>query len=102
MWISNFVYQLPVGYKMAFLNKGPEAWIIGNWQISGILTAQTGSPVVIKGPNNTNAPGLSSAAVRLENPNLPKGQKSINERWFNPSLRIRRRGTLYIWQRFPH
>jgi hypothetical protein len=82
VWISNFVYQLPFGCKMPFLNKGPEAWIIGNWQISGILTAQTGSPVVIKGPNNTNAPGLSSAAVRLGDPNLPSGQKSIN-RWFN-------------------
>src|SRR5207302_6794173 len=45
---SNFLYQLPFGRGKAF-GSGASGWVeklIGSWQWNGILTAQSGYPVV--------------------------------------------------------
>ncbi len=83
VFVTNFVYQLPVGTGKTWLSHGVTGKILGNWQASGILTLDNGQPVVITGPNNTQLPGISAYAVRLHNPNLASGQ-SINE-WFDTS-----------------
>jgi hypothetical protein len=55
--------------------------IVGNWQVSGILTFENGQPVVVTGPNNTQLPGISSYAMRLHDPHLASGQSIA--RWFD-------------------
>ncbi len=82
VWVSNFIYELPFGHDKKFLSKGIGSMILGNWQVSGILTLETGTPIVISAPSETQLPGISSYAVRTQNPNLPSGQRSLNE-WFN-------------------
>jgi hypothetical protein len=41
-------------------------------------------PMVITGPNNTRLPGVSAAALRLKDPVLPDGERTI-DRWFDTS-----------------
>jgi Carboxypeptidase regulatory-like domain/TonB dependent receptor len=81
VFVTNFVYQLPIGTGQRYVGTGIAGKILGNWQISGIWTMESGQPVVITGPNNTQLPGISAYALRLHNPNLTSGQ-SINE-WFD-------------------
>jgi hypothetical protein len=80
IFVSNFVYELPLGTGKRWAGRGPVGKLVGNWQLSGIFTADSGQPVVITGPNNTQLPGISAYALRLKNPNLTSGQ-SI-DRWF--------------------
>lgn len=44
---TNWVYELPLGHGKPFLSKGIGGKVLGNWQISGILAAQTGTPLAI-------------------------------------------------------
>jgi hypothetical protein len=81
VFVTNFVYELPFGAGKHWAARGMGAKIIGNWQVSGILTLENGQPVVISGPNNTQLPGISAYALRLHNPNLTSGQ-SI-DKWFD-------------------
>src|SRR5436190_3769812 len=56
--VESFLYQLPVGPGRRWLKDGPLSQILGGWQLSGILSAQSGSPIGITMSNaNLNAPG---------------------------------------------
>ncbi|HTD96457.1 MAG TPA: hypothetical protein VK627_05990, partial [Edaphobacter sp.] len=69
------VWQLPFGdpsHKYLYL-------LTGGWQVNGIVSWQTGTPLSITGSNNftgTPFPDL------VGNPTLPAGQRSVNK-WFN-------------------
>jgi hypothetical protein len=80
--VVNYIYQIPLGYGHRYLNKGPASWALGNWQWSGITTYGSGEPIVISGPNNAVAPGITSLADRLHDPHL-KGGLQNPERWFD-------------------
>jgi hypothetical protein len=81
IFVANFVYELPFGAGHRWADKGVAGKIIGNWQVSGILTLENGQPVVITGPNNTQLPGIGAYAMRLHDGNLASGQSIA--RWFD-------------------
>ena len=82
-FVSNYVYELPFGHGKQFLSHGIGSWILGNWQTSGILTFQTGTPISITAACNfPGASGLGCYADRLKNGNLPSGSQSMNQ-WFD-------------------
>lgn len=57
-FVQSFVYELPFGKNHAFLKSGPASWILGGWQVSGILTAMGGRPLEFNANGNSlNAPG---------------------------------------------
>jgi hypothetical protein len=39
------VYDLPFGRGKKYLTKGPGAWVLGDWRVSGILLYASGTPV---------------------------------------------------------
>ena len=80
-FVANFVYQLPFGHNKKWLSHGLVSYVLGNWEVSGIYTMQTGTPIVIQPSCSTQLPGIGCYAVRLHNPNLGSAQ-SINE-WFD-------------------
>jgi len=62
-YVQSYVYRLPFGQGQKMLTHGPLAAIIGGWQVSGILTLRTGSPltftdggVAINATGNTETP----------------------------------------------
>jgi len=55
-----WVYELPVGKGKGMLNSGPVSYILGNWQVNGVMACYTGVPFTVtssgtalNAPNNT-------------------------------------------------
>ncbi|MBK7927667.1 MAG: TonB-dependent receptor [Bryobacterales bacterium] len=81
--VANWVYELPFGHGKDFLSNGIIGKILGNWQTSGILSAQTGSPIAISAAcTMPGVSGLGCYADRFRDANLPGGQQSM-DRWFD-------------------
>jgi len=81
--VANWVYELPFGRGKEFLSHGIGGMILGNWQTSGILYAQTGTPISISPAcTMSGVSGLGCYADRLKSPILPEGQQSM-ARWFD-------------------
>ncbi len=81
--VANWVYELPFGRSKRWLSHGLGGMILGNWQASGILSAQTGTPIAISPAcTMSGVSGLGCYADRLKSPLLPEGQRSM-DRWFD-------------------
>jgi hypothetical protein len=81
--VTNWVYELPFGHGKPYLSKGIGGKILGNWQVSGILTAQTGTPLAISGACTfPGVSGLGCYADRLKSASLPEGQQTM-DLWFD-------------------
>lgn len=91
------VFELPFGKGRKWMNRGgPLDWIAGGWQISGIVTLQSGSPfgvLVVNGPRDLlgdDADGTNLRPDIVGSLALPAGQKgtpAMDQRgiqWFNP------------------
>jgi len=76
--------QLPFGAGRAWLREGTAARVFGHWDLSNILTLQSGQPLTalldtaLSGTdsNGTDRPDM------IADPNLPRGQHTPS-RWFN-------------------
>ncbi|MBI3684206.1 MAG: TonB-dependent receptor [Acidobacteria bacterium] len=92
------ILELPFGKGKKWLNRGgPVDWMLGGWQLSGIVTVQTGSPfgiTVTNGPRDIlgdDADGKNLRADVAGDINLPagvKGSPAVGQRgiqWFNPA-----------------
>jgi hypothetical protein len=81
--LSN-TWEIPLGDGRRWLTSGPGAAVLGGWQLSSILTLQSGQPLTailstaLSGTqsNGTDRPDL------IANPGLPAGQRDP-VRWFN-------------------
>ena len=74
----SFVYELPVGKgKMINVQNNILNTIVGGWQAQGIMTLQTGLPIVITGASNNLAtrPNSTGQSAKLSNP--------TQYEWFN-------------------
>ncbi len=67
-FLVNYTYEFPFGEQRHFLNRGgAAAKVIGNWQVSGVTTVQSGSPFTASvGGNQSNNNG--SGAFASERP----------------------------------
>jgi hypothetical protein len=84
-FVANYVYELPFGHGKRFLSSGIASWILGNWQTSGIVTFQTGTPISVAAACTfSGVSGMGCYADRLKNPNLPNGQQTM-DKWFDTS-----------------
>ncbi|MBL8212676.1 MAG: carboxypeptidase regulatory-like domain-containing protein [Bryobacterales bacterium] len=81
--VANWVYELPFGHGKQFLSRGIGGKILGNWQVSGILTTQTGTPLSISAAcTMPGVSGLGCYADRLKDARLPDGAQTM-DRWFD-------------------
>jgi hypothetical protein len=60
-----YVYQLPFGPGHTWFNHGAAKWILGGWQISSILTRQSGLPFTVGTTSNINAGGQGNSASQI-------------------------------------
>jgi hypothetical protein len=57
-FVQSFVYTLPFGKGQHFVPSGIPASILGGWEVSGLLTADTGTPLLFTASSSQlNAPG---------------------------------------------
>jgi hypothetical protein len=84
-FVSSGVYDLPFGKSRRYLNQGgPLDWVLGGWQLGGILMMRSGrpfSPVVNGDISNT---GTTNYPNRVGSGELPSNQRTI-DRWFDLS-----------------
>ncbi len=77
---STYFYEIPLGDRHRFAQKGFSATLLGNWRLSGNITAQTGTPFTATetgAANNTGSGGVfSTRPDQICNPNLPASQRS--------------------------
>lgn len=78
-WVTAFSYRIPVASGW---NKGITT-VLGNWDVSSLVTFQGGAPftVGVSGPTLNNGAGTNRANL-LRDANLPSGERTM-ERWFD-------------------
>ena len=91
LFVFSYGYELPVGKGKYFGSSmsGIGNAILGGWQISGITTAESGSPLTVTaGTDNANI-NPSSETQRANPvagaPLLPSGFHQGPEQWYNPA-----------------
>jgi len=85
VFFANFVYDLPV-----FRNASSRAVRagLGGWQLSGIVTEESGAPVNLGSNGHTAASVISNTSVRPDltgSISYPKTKSGQTVTWFNPS-----------------
>jgi hypothetical protein len=82
-WCSA-IYDFPVGHGQRYLSHGIAATVLGGWEFSGISVFQSGRPLLITAPDQTNLYNFSSTngrANRGHSAVLESGQS--NSQWFD-------------------
>ena len=85
-FVSSFLYELPFGRGKRFGAgaSGVLNGFIGDWQLNGILSLQSGYPITVRRSGDPLSIG-TDGAVRPDmvcNPNLPRGQRTV-DRFFD-------------------
>jgi hypothetical protein len=77
-------YYLPAGKGHAHFSTGAMEKIFGGWQLSGMVTLQSGLPLAVTQITNFNAfAGFGTQRPnRIADPELPASQRSVSQ-WFN-------------------
>jgi outer membrane receptor protein involved in Fe transport len=84
-FVQSFVYQLPTGNGKRYLTSGPASWVFGNWQVSGILTLMTGTPLTFGASDSSlNTPGESQTANQVAPVQIEHGI-NVGNPWFSQS-----------------
>jgi hypothetical protein len=53
-FVQSYIYELPFGKGKPMFSHGIVSQIIGGWQVSGILSLRTGTPLTFTGSNSLN------------------------------------------------
>jgi len=61
----SYIYQLPFGKGHKWANNGLASWIIGGWELNGIVTRSSGLPFTVNTSSNLNAPGQTNTANQI-------------------------------------
>jgi len=83
--VLSYLYDLPLGKGKKWVSNGIGAKVIGNWQVTGITVMQSGIPIRIAAPDNTNIPEFSLSVGRgnrVGDPVLPSSERTTS-RYFN-------------------
>jgi hypothetical protein len=82
----SFLYQLPVGPDRRWLRSGPLSQVLGGWQVSGFITAQSGLPInFTANGNNLHAPGNTQRPNVSGTPTVI-GNVGPGAQWFDTSI----------------
>ena len=86
VFVQSYIYELPFGRSRRWLRQGPLAWIVGDWQVNGIFTAQSGAPLNFTFNSATlNMPGNGNRPNLLGKPRIV-GDKGRGELFFDTSV----------------
>ncbi len=92
-FVQSYVYELPFGKNKRWLRSGVGRWVLGDWQLNGILTLTTGRPIndfnsgiSLNSPGNgNNTPDLTGPVKILHGIAGPSGTNL----WFDTSVFLR-------------
>jgi len=79
-----WVYELPVGKGKQWVNHGAASYIIGGWQVNGVMSAYTGTPVTLTAPGGSlNAPSNLQTPDQVKSDVAQYGQVGPGTTWFD-------------------
>ncbi|WP_348267915.1 carboxypeptidase regulatory-like domain-containing protein [Edaphobacter sp. DSM 109919] len=85
-FVQSAIYEFPFGRGKKWLNSGVASWIAGGWQVSGVLSLETGTPFTVtassaslNAPSNTQVANINGSFHKL------KGIGTSNA-WFDTSV----------------
>ena len=82
-FVQSYVYQLPFGYGKKWMSSGLVSRVLGNWEVSGILTLDSGIPFYVTANGGSlNSPGSTQTANLIAPVTYPKGI-NIGNPWFS-------------------
>ncbi len=82
---QSFLYELPFGRGKKMLNSGVGAYVLGGWQLSGIISAVTGLPFTVQTNGaNLNTPGVTQTGQLTGAYRATKGV-GASTHWFDPT-----------------
>jgi hypothetical protein len=66
-FVQSFVYSLPFGKGQRFASSGPVAAVVGGWQVSGLLSADKGTPLFFQASSTQlNAPSTDQVPNQIK------------------------------------
>jgi len=75
--VTNFVYEIPLGAGHTYLKQGVISHVLGGWQMSGVVTLQSGRPSTIGlTGDRSNTAGGGDRPDAVANPN--SGLKTVD------------------------
>ncbi len=84
-FVQSYIYEVPFGKGKRWLHSGVGRWALGDWQVGGILTMQTGLPLSITTSSATlNAPGNGNRPNVNGKPEI-FGRVGRGQLWFDTS-----------------
>jgi hypothetical protein len=96
-FVVGYIYELPFGHGRHFGAHTPSAvnWVLGGWQINGITTIQSGTPLSISASNVAGI-GIATqwANSNGQSPVLTGDVHNRLNQYFNTSVFSRRRSRL--------
>lgn len=84
-FIQSYIYQLPFGRGEHFLSHGFAGKLLGGWQLSGILSARTGTPLTFTGNSGLNLGRDGTATLEQVAPIQVLGGINAGNSWFSKS-----------------
>jgi hypothetical protein len=82
-FVQSYIYELPFGKGKHFLSEGVAGKIVGGWQVSGILSARTGTPLTFTGSNSLNLGRDGTATLDQIAPVKVLGGINTGNPWFD-------------------
>ena len=82
-FIQSYIYELPFGKGKHFLHEGVVGAIIGGWQVSGILSLRTGTPLTFTGSNSLNLGRGGTTTLNQIAPVHVLGGINVGNPWFD-------------------
>jgi hypothetical protein len=64
-FVQTYVYELPFGKGKKWLQTGAGRWVLGGWQVSGILSLMTGRPMTFATTVSANTPGSTQTPDQI-------------------------------------
>lgn len=77
--VGSAVYAIPLGRGHQYASTGTASWLLGGWNVNGLLTLQSGMPFAITQATNFNAfAGFGTQRPTIHGrPNLPAGKQTV-------------------------
>jgi hypothetical protein len=86
MYVQSFLYDLPLGPGQRWLSSGWTGKLLGGWQLSGMISAYSGTPMTFSySSSGLNAPGNSQRANINGKPTVYH-RIGAGEKWFDTSV----------------
>uniref|UniRef100_E6QM70 Putative TonB-dependent receptor n=1 Tax=mine drainage metagenome TaxID=410659 RepID=E6QM70_9ZZZZ len=83
---GTYVYELPFGRGRAMLQHGPAAWILGDWQTSGVYTYYSGHPFTANWGSESSLLDAYGFATAVPNVVAPVHYIKSQQCWFYDNL----------------